>query len=272
MEFVTETGILLVERGQVRLRFPISGAGGGDGGGSQQTTSQSTADPALNTMNQLAGQQIGAGVAQTGGYPAFLKFNPLAIPGAAEQALVGQIGATAAGQGGITGLEQEGLAGLERLGSPEESLGRAQGLFEKFAAPIIRNDATIRGQGRGGAVPEALAQGFGQMTLPILERATGAREQLAKQQMGLGPALNMRALQSLETQLRAAGSQRQALSAEYMRPLQSIASLIGGLPLGGGATTGYQTGQLQTQRPETDWLTDVLVPLGAAAAAGYAGS
>lgn len=271
MECWTDRAAVIVHEGKVRLVLPICGGGGGSDGPSQQTGgTTTTTDPWLSKMNELAYGQISQGVQNTGGLPAYLDYNPYALPTEQENALVGQIGQTAAGQGGLDPLEQKGLAGIEKLGDPSQSLDYARGLYEQYAAPIVRNDATIAGQNRGGAVPEALAGGFAKMALPIMERATGAREQLAKEQLDLGKELPGRAITSLETQLRAARAPREALSAEYMRPLQSLASLIGALPPGGGTSSGYQTGQMQSQRADTNWLTDVIVPIAASAAAGYA--
>jgi len=271
---ISDGAILLVEEdGSVRLLIPISGAGGGgsgSGGGQTSSGTTSTVDPWQSKINELAYGQISKGVETTGGLPAYLEANPYALPNAAESAIVGQIGQEAGAWGPLTEQEQLGLSEYGQLGDPSFALQQAQDLYQKYAAPIVRNDATVRGQGRQGVVPESLATGFAQMALPIIQGSNAAREALAGRRLGLGPELLQRRLTGQETALRAAGAERQAVSAEYMRPLSAIANIVGGLPMGGGATQGYQTGQVSKDQPDFNALQDLLVPVLSSLAAGYA--
>lgn len=271
--YVAEGGLVVVARdGGVRFYPAISGGGGGSAGSTKSTQQSQQVDPWLSKINELAYGQISKGIEQTGGLPAYLQPNPYALPNEAERSIVGQIGSEAQQWGNLTDLERAGLSGYEALADPTQAMSTAQGIYEKYAAPIVRNDATVRGQGRQGVVPESLASGFAQMALPIIQQAQGARGALAERQLGLGSELLNRRLTGLETSLRAAGAERQATGAEYMRPLQTIAGIVGGLPVGGGTVTGYATGKTSATRGDFDVLGDLIIPLVGAIAGGAASS
>lgn len=259
------------EAGEVYLRPGISGGGGGSAGSTRTTQQVQQVDPWLTKVNELAYGQIKAGADQTGGLPKYLEENPYAFYNPEEQAIIGQIGESTKTWGNLTEQEQLGLSDYERLADPTLAMSTAQDVFNQYAAPIIRNDATVRGQGRQGVVPESLSSGFAQMALPILQSSMGAREGLAKTRMTLGPELLNRQVQGLETALRTAGADRQQAGAEYMRPLETIAGIVGGLPLGGGSVSGYQTGRTNAYRGDFDWLGDLVIPLVGAIAGGAAG-
>ena len=272
-EFVAigEEALVFVRDGVVRLMPVIRGGGGGSAGSTKSTQQSSQVDPWLSKINELAYGQIKSGIEQTGGLPAYLQENPYALPSEAEKGFIGQIGTAAAESGGLQDLESQGLANLARLGDPSAQLDYASNLYSRYGAPIVANDATVAGQRRSGAVPEALASGFAKIALPIMDRATGYRGELAGQQLRLGPELADRRIGALETQLRASGAERIATSEEYMRPLQAIASIVGGLPLGGGTVTGYATGKTSATRGDFDVLGDLIIPLVGAVAGGAAG-
>jgi hypothetical protein len=267
-----EGAVLFVEEdGSVRILFAICGGGGGSAGSTKSTQQTQQVDPWLTKINELAYGQISKGVEATGGLPAYLQANPYALPNVQEKALVGQIGETAARQGGLSGLETQGLEELSALGDPSAQLAKAQEIYEKYAAPIVRNDATVAGQGRQGVVPETLASGFAHMALPIMQGAQDYAGRAAQARLQLGGEVPGREIESLETQLRAAGAERTAQSAEYMRPLQAIAGIVGGLPVGGGTVSGYATGKTSATRGDFDVLGDLIIPLVGAIAGGAAG-
>jgi hypothetical protein len=229
--------------------------------------STGSSDPTLAEANRLRLDQVKQGAALTGGLPGFLMPNPYALPGQGELDILGEIGEKAGTFGDQTALETEGLSNMEALGDPSQALDLARSQYEQYAAPMIRNEAILRGQGRQGAIPEALAGGFASMALPILQSSQQARGQLAQKQLSLGPELLGRGMTGLETQLRTAAAPREALSAEYMRPLSAIANIIGGIPMGGGSTSTYQTGQATPR--DTNYMTDVIVPLVGAGLSAY---
>lgn len=233
---------------------------GGGGGGGRTSVSGGAVDPALAKMNELLFGQVQQGVQQTGGLPAALSPNPFSQPSARELQILDQ--ASSLPFDPLTFPQEE--AGLNVLaGAMDPSLGinLARDLFREGAGPIIRNNLTVRGQGRSGAVDEALASGFGQMVLPLFQGAQQAAQTFGRSALDLGPVLESRRLGRLGTGLEAAGGPRVAQSREFMRPLDLITKILSGVPAGGG---DVQTTRLQTQtRPETDWLRDILVPLGA---------
>jgi len=262
-------GILRVNEEGVYWTPPISGGGGGSAGRTQSQQQASTYDPELSAINRLARTQLEAGISQTGGLPSYLKPNPFALPTGEERGLYGEIAALK-DKPLMTPLEASGLSRLETLADPSKQLEYASNLYNQYAAPIIRNDATVRGQGRQGVIPESLAAGFAQMALPIIQGAQGAGSELAKTSLLLGPSLEQRNLARIEQAIQATQAPRLAESAEYMRPLATIANMIGGLPYGGGSVSGYQTGRTKATRGDFDVLGDLLIPLIGAVAGGVA--
>lgn len=245
--------------------------GGGSAGSTRTTQQVSQVDPWLSKTNELAYNQVKAGVDQTGGLPAYLNPNPYALPSTEETNLYGRV-AGRANEPLMSDIERSGIDTLKSYSDPSASLATARNLFEQYAAPVISNNATVSGVGRSGAVPEALGSGFAQMALPIMEGARQSGSNYAAATQTLGNTLEGRANQRLLSAIQATEAPRLAQSAEYMRPLQTIANLVGGLPMGGGTVTGYMTGRTAATRGDFDVLGDLIIPLVGAVVGGAAGS
>lgn len=271
IQFQTDRATVTVRGDEVRLTPAISGGGGGSAGSTKSTQQTSQTDPWLTKINELAYGQISKGVESTGGLPAYLEANPYALPNEAEKSVIGEIGETARGNMGMDPMETQALDEMTALGDPTAQLQKASDLYSQYAAPIVRNDATVAGQNRQGAVPEALAGGFAKMALPIMQGADQYKAAAAGQRMKLGGEAGQREIEGLETQLRTAGAERISQSEEYMRPLQAIAGIVGGLPVGGGSVSGYATGKTSAKRGDFDVLGDLIIPLVGAVAGGAAG-
>ena len=244
-------------------------SGGGSAG--RTKTESSTTDPWLSKINQLAYEQTKAGIEKTGGLPAALEPNPYALPSPEELGVYRGMSQFAQTAPSLYDFEQRGLSLAEAAGDPEARLRQASLLFEQYGAPEIVNRSIQMGLGgRSGAALEAMSRGFADMTLPILADAAARSQAFAQMAPAYGNLMESRAVDRANLALQALSAPRVAAGAEYMRPLNIMTSLIGGLPYGGGQV--QQFGKTKAYRGETDWLTDVILPLASTAisAAGAA--
>lgn len=231
------------------------------GGSAGKTKSESTTvDPWLTKINQLAYEQTKAGISKTGGLSAALEHNPYADLTDAEKALYARAQAGPGENEGMTGYEREGMELLRDSANPEMALKKASDLFGTYSAPFLQNQAIASGLGaRSGAVLESQARGFADMTLPLLQQASGNAQAFQRAAMSNANNLRGRFSEDINRSLMAAAAPRLAAGAEYMRPHNIMTSLIGGLPYGGGTVT--QVGQTKAYRGDTDWLMDVIMPM-----------
>ena len=229
----------------------------------QSSTSTSTTTPSgaqLDFQNFILKQiESGFGATPGGGLPGFAQFQPSALPQGQELDYLQAIQNLASQPNLVQPTEEFGLRTLQEAADPSSRLKAAQSAYETISAPTLINTASAAGQGRSGGMLEALNENaINTYTLPILQQVAQAQGQLGQSALGLGPILEQRGFQRMGTGLQAAAAPRQAYLQEYLRPYQGLMTLLGGGGGGGGTgstTTGTQTG------PDTNWLTQVFVPL-----------
>jgi hypothetical protein len=125
--------------------------------------------------------------------------------------------------GAISPLEEQAL-------DPTRRMTAARGLLEGIVGPALLNRMTAQGQGRSGANLEALTNAGLQMALPI-------EQSVAQGQLDVANRLVPRSLQGLQVGMGAAGANRQADLADFLRRQGLSANIWAGLPVTQAGTT-----------------------------------
>lgn len=214
--------------------------GGKSGGGT--TTQTVTPDPTAQAFNQLLLGQAQSVAGATGGFPQFAGFQQASQPGAGERALFQRI-AGFADRPAIDPFQTQGLAQLFAGADPTLRLQAAQSQLEGIIAPQIVNQLTRIGQGRSGAIAEALSQAGTSLALPILMDQAQAQRGLGSTLLSFGPSVEQRELGRLGRALDAIAAPRESEMAERARQLGVLQFLFSGgvIPAGFGSTTTQRT-------------------------------
>lgn len=176
----------------------------------------------------------------TGALSAITEFRPLAVPGAGELDILGQIARMAQQPVDVAGFRSENMARFFNEMLPQATQG-FQRAFESTVAPGITNRMIASGMGRSGALGEALAGAGAQFITPAVTEAFRG----AQAQAGALPIPGAIELQRLPAALSALEGPRIAQLTEESRRGETLLSLLSGFPqaLGGGTTTGRVSNQ-----------------------------
>lgn len=182
---------------------------------------------------------------------------------------------------------QNAMTDAQKSTDPTAGLTAAKDYMSQIAEPQITNQLTAAGQGRSGALTEALANAGAQMALPIWqqtnqnqfgmgnlwsgaalgmgnlanEAAKGKAQMygdIGSKEMNLGTILDSVQTQRLNDAFNAAMFNQNAMYQENMRAGNQIIGLLGGLPT---ATPGFS----KSEGASEGWLGTVMQVVGMAA-------
>lgn len=241
---------------------------GGGSAGKSTTTTTNNPDPTAQRLNTFAAEEAEAARAATGGTSAFLKTNPLALPSTEERATLGKI-AGFADRPLLNPYEVEGLDAWRSASDPTLRLGAAGSMLQDITTPALTNSAIAGGfGGRSGAVLESIGRAGKEMALPIAQDVANKQAGMGTTLLSMGPQLESRELERLFTSLGGQEAPRLAELQESLRPQNLYYSQLLGVPTAFGSS---QTSNTKGTAPETNWLTQVAVPLASAALMSYGG-
>ena len=243
-------------------------SGGGGSSGKSTTTTTSTPDPTAQRLNTLYANELESAQAATGGVQKFLQPNPLAMPTDPERALLGRI-SDRADQPLLSPYELEGLDAWRSASDPTLRLGAAGTMLQDITTPALTNTAIAGGfGGRSGALLEAVSRAGKEMALPIAQDVATKQAGMGTTLLSMGPQWDARGLERLYSALGATEAPRLAELQESLRPQSLYYSQLLGTPMTPGIT---QSSATKGTAPETNWLTQVAVPLAAAGLMAWGG-
>ena len=160
----------------------ITGGGGGSQprvNGNPTTTVVQSGDPSLAAMNKLVTDQLQATLPQYGGLQGLTNPRPanqmdFGSPAGPEHSAINSLQAFYSAPQ-TNQFEQGGLGIMGQAADPTQALSAGNDYMSRILGPMAINQLTAAGQGRSGAVGEALANAASGIALPILQQQRQAQ-------------------------------------------------------------------------------------------------
>lgn len=232
-------------------------AGGGNGSGPRVVgnptqTVQNTGDPSLVKMNELALKEFEPALQQAGGLPGLISPRPFnqmdygAETGPERTALNNMASFF---QGPTTNeFELGGLARQQQASDPQAQLAAGRDYMDQILGPQLINQMTAAGQGRSGAVGEALAKGAAGIALPILQQSNQNAMNFGGSLLNYGQVQRGRQQDSLGGLATLAGAPRMDEANATNMGMDTLLSMLTRFPVASGQGTATSSQFIPTVR------------------------
>lgn len=222
----------------------ITGGGGGSQpkvNGNPTQTVTNTGDPSLAELNKYMTSQIEQTAPKYGDLQGLIAPRPYnqmdyGQPTGPEHAALGRLSDFYSGPQSNP-FELAGLGTMQQASDPNQALAAGNDYMQRILGPMAINQLTAAGQGRSGAVQEALANGAAGIALPILQQQRQAQTAFGGTLTNYGQQLFGRDQAALQNLSQIAAAPRLDSAAQQNFGPDTLLSMLTRFPLNSGAGT-----------------------------------